>query len=591
MTHDQLISDELSKDGVLYLRVSDESQVKTDYDPLGNSIPAQRKAGEQRARELDITIVNEFIDPGRTAKSIEHRDAFQHMLAYLKAHRNVKYVIVYALSRAFRNQYEDAIVMVALEKLGVQLISATERNIDDTPAGRAMHGMLAVFNDYQVRANGEDIKYKMGQKVIAHGGTLGHARVGYKNVRDTSEGREIRTIAVDRERAVYVQRAFELFATGDYTEETLHATLVDMGLTMPKSAKRPERPIAKATLGMLLRDRYYLGEVKYKGVWYPGRHEPLISKELFDKVQRVLDSHSGAGTRTRKHTHYLRGVFHCARCGHRMIFQQAKGNGGIYHYYFCAGRRQDGICDQPYVSQDDLEREVLAYYATVRLTDDFRRDVASKVDETLLDELSINEQLRKRLKKRLADLDIQEDRYVDQLGEPDWPQAKLKAKIVKLRHERQTITNELANLQVNLDIGRLILTSALDLLKHPQELYRQSDRAGRRLMTLTIFGKLLVDTDRIVGHELREPFDALITVSQRQRRTYARRGAAGDAWGDLDQLRSHQPHTRNKGTLSTEDALERLPEADLLELALLDHGSNKAALVGDTGIEPVTPAV
>jgi len=67
----------------------------------------------------------------------------------LRANRNVKYVVVYALSRIARNRFDDAIIMAQLEKLGVTLVSATERNLDDTPAGRAMHGMVAVFNQYR----------------------------------------------------------------------------------------------------------------------------------------------------------------------------------------------------------------------------------------------------------------------------------------------------------------------------------------------------------------------------------------------------------------------------------------------------------
>ncbi len=60
--------------------------------------------------------------------------------------------------------------------------------------------MLAVFNEYQVLVSGEDIKYKMGQKARS-GGTLGIAKLGYQNVRIKHNGREIRTIAVDPERA------------------------------------------------------------------------------------------------------------------------------------------------------------------------------------------------------------------------------------------------------------------------------------------------------------------------------------------------------------------------------------------------------
>jgi DNA invertase Pin-like site-specific DNA recombinase len=399
-------------DSIGYLRVSSAGQVKTDYDPEGISIPAQRVAVKKRAKELKSPYIRDFVEPGKSAKSIEQRPEFQDMIAYLRTNPNVKYVIVYALSRFARNRYDDAVMMVKLEKLGITLVSATEKNLDDTPAGKAMHGMIAVFNQYQSDASGEDIKYKMGQKVIAKGGTLGKARVGYKNVRDTSEGREIRTIAIDndKDRADLVREAFELYATGDYTTDTLHSLMLDKGLSIRATPQSPEHPVSRSTFAGMLRDRYYIGEVPYKGQWYPGRHEPLISEALFETVQRVLDSHSGAGVRTRKHNHYLRGLFCCARCGHRMIMLRAKGNGGVYYYYYCHGTKLMG-CTQPYVPMEDLEKELLNYYARVTLTEDFRQEVAARVDETLRDEQTSNTHLDKRLTKRLAELEAEEDRY------------------------------------------------------------------------------------------------------------------------------------------------------------------------------------
>ena len=245
-------------DAVLYLRVSSEGQVNTDYNPEGISLPAQRKAANERAHEIGAPVVTEFIDPGKTAKSIEHRDAFRDMISYLRAHPNVRYVVVYALSRFARNRYDDAIMMATLEKLGVHLVSATERNLDDTPAGRAMHGMLAVFNEYQVLVSGEDIKYKMGQKARS-GGTLGIAKLGYQNVRIKYDGREIRTIAVDPERAPYVTMAFELYATGQYSFPELRDALTDAGLRTKGNRRYGPRPLSIHTIGNLLRDRYYLG--------------------------------------------------------------------------------------------------------------------------------------------------------------------------------------------------------------------------------------------------------------------------------------------------------------------------------------------
>lgn len=133
-------------DYVAYLRVSSKGQVNTDYNPEGISIPAQREKVHERGQELGSVKAAEFIDPGRSAKTIDQRVEFQQMITYLRQHPNVRYVIVYMLSRFARNRLDDAIMVATLEKLGVRLISAVEKNIDDTPTGRMLHGMLAVIN-------------------------------------------------------------------------------------------------------------------------------------------------------------------------------------------------------------------------------------------------------------------------------------------------------------------------------------------------------------------------------------------------------------------------------------------------------------
>src|SRR5262249_31062055 len=159
----------------------------------------------------------------------------------------------------------------------------------------------------------------------------------------------------------------------------------------------------------LLRDRYYIGYVTYKGIEYKGRHEALVSEELFDAVQRVLDTHSGSGVRYRSHPHYLKGLLWCDRCKTRFIVQRAKGRrGGIYYYFFCRGR-QDGICDHPYVPVEVMEKTVIQHYASaVRVSDEFLAAVQASIDEALADNFDLTDELRASYTRRLTSLDKKE---------------------------------------------------------------------------------------------------------------------------------------------------------------------------------------
>ena len=199
---------------VLYLRVSSAGQVNNDYNPEGISIPAQRVACQKKAEQLELEVVKEYVEPGRSATEMAKRPRFQELLDRVRRDKDIGYVIVYELSRMARNRIDDAIVMADLRKRGVTLISATE-NIDDTPVGQLMHGLLAAFNEYRSAKDGADVRYKMGEKA-KNGGTLGRAPIGYLNTVEKIEGREVRTVMIDPERAPFVRLAFSLYADGGW---------------------------------------------------------------------------------------------------------------------------------------------------------------------------------------------------------------------------------------------------------------------------------------------------------------------------------------------------------------------------------------
>lgn len=122
----------------------------------------------------------------------------------------------------------------------------------------------------------------------------------------------------------------------------------------------------------MLQDRYYLGYVEWDGIEYPGKHEAIISQELFDRVWQVLMAERQGGTRERTHNHYLEGVVWCDRCQRRLIVMRGKNRkGDLYFYYFCRGRQDRAGCDLPYLPVAKVENAVVTHYATVRLPEEF----------------------------------------------------------------------------------------------------------------------------------------------------------------------------------------------------------------------------
>lgn len=252
------------KRAVLYLRVSTPGQVHTDFNPEGISIPAQREAGKRKAEALGADIVREFVEPGRTATSIDKRPTFQEMVAWIKQQKDIDYVIVYHFNRVFRDAVDAGMIKRELKKVGTRIVS-TILDMGENPEAAMVEAIIHAVDQYQSEASGADISYKMRQKV-RNGGSVGMAKLGYLNVRiPKPEGGEIRTVAIDPKRAPLVRLAFELYATGDYTLADLSEELYDRGLRTRTTPRRQAKRVSINKLSMMLKDRYYLGFVSIDG--------------------------------------------------------------------------------------------------------------------------------------------------------------------------------------------------------------------------------------------------------------------------------------------------------------------------------------
>ena len=561
---------------VIYLRVSSKGQVNTDYDPEGISIPAQRVSCQRKADQLSITIVAEYVEPGRSATEMTKRVAFQQMLERIRRDRDVDYVIVYKLSRFARNRIDDAIVMADLQKRGVELISATE-SIDATPVGQLMHGILSAFNEYRSREDGADIAYKMGQKA-KNGGTLGKAPLGYFNTIERLDGREIRSVAVDEERAPFVKLAFKMYDTGEFTMDDIVEELTDRGLVTRPTAHRRAGPISTSKMSRMLRDRYYVGDIIYQGEGYEGRHPALIDRDLFERIQQRLEATGRAGERKRIHPHYLKGSIWCGECyvergipDSRMIIQRSVGrNKAEYFYFFCRGR-QEGRCDSRHLAFDLVEDGVIDHYRRVRLRPEFITYVRGAIDEALNDQAGIQRQFRAQLTQNLKRLSVKADNPIDLVSDGGMASTKARERIRAIERERDQVQAQLATIVDDLSAGADYIRGWLELLSDPYELYKNASDEMRRRLNQAIFTRIWVmDKDRAES-ELGEPARLLMD--------------AQSAWTAEQRL---ELSSAIKIAPPNDDALDFDTGEHLREGMDSAHGSSKRSLVPLEGFEPPT---
>jgi site-specific DNA recombinase len=215
------------------------------------------------------------------------------LLRRAREQRDLDYVIVYNVSRFARKMEDDVVIAADLERLGVRLVSATE-HFDDTPFGKFMRRLLGAQAELYSENLSFEAKRGLHQKARL-GGTPGPAPLGYLNVHKQIEGSWIATVEVDPDRATHIRWAFVAYASGAYTLDTLHAALKRRGLVTRKTRKYTASPVSRTHLARILANPYYAGIVRYGGVEYEGRHESLVDKDTFSRVQAVLSAQQFQG--------------------------------------------------------------------------------------------------------------------------------------------------------------------------------------------------------------------------------------------------------------------------------------------------------
>jgi len=316
----------------------------------------------------------------------------------------VEYLIVHKVDRLARNRVDDVEINLALKRAGATLVSCTE-NIDETPSGILLHGIMSSIAEFYSRNLANEVIKGSTQKAKS-GGTIGKAPTGYLNVRKIENGREVRSVEIDPERGPLMRWAFEQYATGEWTLRSLLEAVSERGLTSTGGPRTPSKPLSLSNFNRLLKTPYYMGVVSYRGVDYPGNHEPLVSRETYERVQAVLEAHGRSGEKQRLHHHYLKGSVFCGQCGSRLSIMNAKNRyGTVYPYFYCLGRQEKRTkCTQRVVLIEQVEQAVADHYVTIQLTLEQRNEVEAFIFEELDGKRRDAAEERSRLKRKIKQL-------------------------------------------------------------------------------------------------------------------------------------------------------------------------------------------
>jgi site-specific DNA recombinase len=576
----------------LYLRVSTKEQARTGGGAEGYSIPAQRDAGYLKADALGAVIAEEYVDAGESAKSAD-RDDLQRMLKDIKTVRP-DYVIVHKIDRLARNRADDIAINLLLKKHGVTLVSCTE-NIDDTPSGRLLYGLMAEIAQFYSGNLALEVMKGLVRKA-EEGGTPFRAPLGYLNRREARGGVEYSWVELDPERADIVRWCFEQYATGEWSGIDLVLAAREKGLTNRPRGGMSGKPIGLTGMYHMLQNPYYMGVVSYKGIHYEGKHPVLVEPDMWLLVQDILAAHTNS-EKDRVHSHYLRGTIYCSSCGARLVYSQNKGNGGTYTYYFCVKKKtRANNCTRPAMRVERIEEGIAAFYRQFRITLAYAEQVRQAVRDELAAQQADARRSLTRATKRKQQVQDERQKLLRAHYAGAVPQDPLASEMKRLTRELAEAEAEImASKTTNTDIETK-LDAALKAAGSCETAYLGAPDHIRRQINQGFFEKLYIGEDGSVERvEFTEPFRALLDAGHAV--AYANRTAtdttaqvAPDAPATPGAVKGATNRTTPSvvllNTIPT-DVTERTQKTTVRDV-VADRGLNQNYMVGAAGFEPAT---
>src|SRR5215213_10697047 len=253
---------------VIYARVSSKEQEKEGF-----SIPAQLKLLREYATTQSFAVKREYVDI-ETAKRTG-RANFSEMIAHLWAHPNVHVLLVEKTDRLYRNLKD----WVTLDELDLEIHFVKENVVlsaDSRSSEKFMHGIKVLMAKNYIDNLSEEASKGMQEKA-EQGIWRTRSPLGYRNV-IASDSKKV--IEPDPEIAPLVTRLFEWYATGMLSLRQAAKKVREAGLAYRRSGT----PVPVSTIHKILRNRLYFGEFEWNGRIFQGKHQPLISRELWERV-------------------------------------------------------------------------------------------------------------------------------------------------------------------------------------------------------------------------------------------------------------------------------------------------------------------
>jgi site-specific DNA recombinase len=339
----------------VYTRKSSEEGLDMEF----NSLEAQREACEayiasQRAEGW--TLVQDRYDDGGISGGTLERPALKRLLADIEAGK-LDIVLVYKIDRLSRSMLDFLKLVETFDGRDVTFVSITQSFDTRSPMGRLMLNVLLSFGQFEREVTGERIRDKVAASRKKGMWMGGWTPLGYE-VHD-------RKLIIHGADAETVRGIFKRFLV------LKSATLLAKELVAKGATNRYGHILDKGVLYKLLNNRVYIGEAVHKGTSYPGEHQAIIDRKLWDQVHGIMkDSPRKRAAGARAQTPAILKGLLFGPDGASMSPTHTRKAGKLYRYYISQSimKRGTNACPVRQVPAAEIERIVIEQIRSLLLS-------------------------------------------------------------------------------------------------------------------------------------------------------------------------------------------------------------------------------
>ncbi|MBT3193311.1 MAG: recombinase family protein, partial [Verrucomicrobia bacterium] len=370
----------------LYARKSTEDEARQVL-----SIDSQLDELREFARKESLQVVREYVE-AKTAKE-PGRPVFNEMMEAVE-NGEAEALLAWHPDRLSRNSVDGGRLVHDLDTGKLRDLKFPSTWFENTPQGKFVLSMALEMAKYYVDHLSVTIRRGIRKK-LRDGIYPNMPPPGYMNDPQT------RTIIFDEERAPIIRRMFEAYATGDYSGADIRRMAEEWGLVGVRG-----KLLSMSRIHAILANTFYIGIFRFSGEVYEGKHPPLITRELFKRVQEVRERRSRR-RRPKKHPFPLRGLIRCHECGCMVTATKKKG----HSYYHCGHRR--GPCPTKTIREEALAELLRESIRRVSIPEDWADKMLAEVRTWKQDEDAKQADIVAGQKAELDQMQERLDRLLD----------------------------------------------------------------------------------------------------------------------------------------------------------------------------------